>query len=322
MKSSFLIWIPSLQKFVRFYELKTKDLKFLEKAKKISHLEFLFATKELLENLLYNKNEISIGQLTMIDKYVILLYLRMISVGTSINCIVTCPECGESSNKKIDLNSFIIPMKDIIDKSYEKTIKSENFSFLCDLPNINKELELETWVSETEIDLNERINFSENYMAFLLNYIKEITIIDKTIKIDEMSYINQMNILKQIPSIHTTKIHNEYIKKIGNNFTNISLLSSKCKNPKCISTNIDFSLKSINELLKIILSQDMQEYIDKSLYLCGHNYTPKYIDSLPPAEIDLIVGLIEKSKTKKETSELPSFGENPTITRNTEFASF
>ena len=83
MQNTYNIWIPSLQKYHPFKEIKLKHLFFLYKGS-INEWDFNFSLYRLLKKLSFDPT-LDIDKLTIIDKYVIFIYLRMLCIGTMID---------------------------------------------------------------------------------------------------------------------------------------------------------------------------------------------------------------------------------------------
>ena len=102
--TSYLIWIPSIQEYKRFSEFTTKHQKHLSKLTE-EPLEFLFALNDIIKSLCVDN--LNFDKITLIDKYIICVYLRMRCIDTDLKLKITCPNCGVEFDTNINLNDVI-----------------------------------------------------------------------------------------------------------------------------------------------------------------------------------------------------------------------
>lgn len=324
MTSSYLIWVPSRQKYIRFREITFFHLKCLDKAKSVSHVEFLYCLTEILKEIIVKPEELPINTITVIDKYVIFLYLKMLCVGTTFECYTICPTCDKRSKTRIDLNSLIVPLSKTIDRNFRTEIKTGNYTFICDQPTIERELELETWFLNSEVNLTKH-NLSENYIIQLVNCIKQIKLQGELINFESLPISTQFDLISSIQTHHTNQIYKKFIQPMNKEFHSFDLFQGKCSDKKCAQTSLTFDFKSINDILKFVLGLKLEEYNDNILFLCkGWNFTPEYLDKCTLGEIELLINNINKIKEEEKARENPDQITNSAIEKisQSSFANF
>lgn len=301
MKNSYNIWIPSIQKFKRFSELTIKHGLYLYKSSILSESDFIYSLNHLLQELLIDKS-IDINKLTIIDKYVICVYLKMICSGTQVNYTLTCPECNENTTGSLNLNDLILPIKDIIDRKYEKTISSDVYDFTVNMPTLAKEQSVLDWYAEKDLSQYDNTNIPLNRTMRAVLHVSDISIGGISLNFSKLSVEDQITIIQKIPFFHISKIEQQHINHITKNLIDTEAFACPCKTEGC--NYISHSkMNTINDILRFILISSPEEYFAQVSFL-SHNYNmpPEYISGHTQSDLKILLDYLKKP-AKKETTE-------------------
>ena len=191
MKYKYTVWVPSLQKDIFATELTTRQQKELLKSTLVSNnIEFIENSNSILkENL-----DTEIDNLTLLDKLVILLKMRIKSIGSLMEYEFTCEHCNKRNKNKLDLipilnklNQFNLNLEQLKDTLIELDY---------DIPNIKNEQYL------NQLAGPEGEQFGEAYSQYVYNtvlfFVKNIKVGDKLISFDDMSITNRQTIISQL----------------------------------------------------------------------------------------------------------------------------
>jgi hypothetical protein len=298
MVQSNLIWIPSLQDFKRFLEITTKDHRILSKSMN-NDLEFIYSLNQLIKEK--SIDDIVVDDLTLIDKYIICLYLRIFSIGNDLTLTINCPSCGASFKHIMDINEFMESGIDVLDKKYEGTAEINGFSANLGIPTIGREYDI---IKHLELHKIKKQSLDGILTYNVISHIKSISIRDNEINFNDISVDNSIDILKRLPGSLFNKIKNEFITPISKSI-NPKILNLECKTPKCSPIDLELNLDNINDLLRLMFQESPVKILEE-IYLLGRygNTDPFYIDTLTPLERGIVVDAhITENKsgeTKKE----------------------
>lgn len=304
MIQSNLIWIPSLQEFKRFSEITTRDHRILTKSMH-SDLEFIYTLNELIKEK--SMENVDINRLTLIDKYIICLYLRIFSIGNKLSLSISCPTCGVEFSHNMDINQFMESGIDVLDKVYDESIDSENFSVDLGIPTIGNEYDIAKHLETNKI---KRGSLDSNLTHNVISHIKSLTIKtpkQTTINFSEISIDDSIKIIKSIPITLFNKIQNEFISPITDKI-HPKILNIPCKTKTCKNIDLELNLNNINDLLKLMFQESPVKILEE-IYLLGKygNANPFFIESITPIERELIIDAQireNKSKDSKEAAPL------------------
>ena len=238
------VFIPSLNKTIFFREINTSQQKRLIKAiidSPVFNTEFIFALRQIIkENCVDEK--IVTDNLTILDKFVIALSMRSVSIGDSYEVEIECPneKCKTPYKQTLSLKEITDKAKSI--KLVNKTITDESGKFSCDcsIPTISIEYQLEkefrSNVDDSDIKNVEeaRKMIGEVFIGEIVKYINTLTVVtpEKTIQFsfNNVSMQNRITLIEQLPDKFIKKII-EYINDISKEVDKVSLLNFECK--KC-----------------------------------------------------------------------------------------
>ena len=185
--TSYRVWIPSKQKYIRIYELNCEQFRSIVKVID-DEPEFDFIIKDTLQKLIYDK-EINIEDFSILDLFTIYLQLKIRSCGPKLKLTSICTKCDSKSNINIDLNNLINSLATHIDRSFESSFSYNNISVTCDVPYVNVREENFSTVT----DINKNI---DNY---LYSFIKGLTINNNYIDLKNLKFDEKINICQNLP---------------------------------------------------------------------------------------------------------------------------
>ncbi len=295
--TSYLIWIPSLQEFKRFKEFKTKHQRELSKLVD-ENLEFIYALNSILKNLCMD--DLNFNQLTIIDKYIICLYLRIRCIGEVLPLTLSCPKCGVQFIENVNINTLIQNNISILDKKYTEIIYIDNYSITCDVPLLSHEYDLLKFLETKQIDKN---SVDHIHLFYTFSYIKNLTIKNTTIDFSSISLENVINILTQVPSKVIRAVQTEFMVPLLNLFKP-GVLNVPCPTKSCPPFVIDLNLNYINDIIKLLFQESPLELLREIYYLSKQcHLNPQYIDNITPKERDVLMTfLIEENKADREAA--------------------
>lgn len=297
MVASNLIWIPSLQDFVRFGEISSKEHRILAKTLE-NELEFI----NTLNRLIFEKclDEIDLSSLTILDKYVICIYLRVYSIGQEITISADCPNCGNKFSKTVDINKFIESGISVLDKQYKETIKLGNFEITCGIPTIHREYDLLKTIEKQNI---EKGSIDEAMTHNIISYIESIKIKNKCIELRDLKPEDQIKLFKSIPSNIFLKVKNEFISPICQTIRP-SILNLECKTEGCESIEIELNMENINSLIRLLFQESPLSMLQELYFLSRYGkIDPFFLESLTPIEKKLIIDTHIKQNEKESSGK-------------------
>lgn len=232
------LWIPSLNRTTKFEEINTSQQKRLIKSlldESIYNTEFTDTFKEILKENCVD-TEIDIGSLTIFDKLVLGIGMRINSIGPIIETNINIDsEEGKKIPTKVEIN-----LKEIYDniqttinlnafKSLVISNPNYSFSLKCDLPTIqtesivNKELKkLEKNNSSNKVAQS----ISTAFVGELIKYVQDAEIIEdgarRNIGWEKLSFNDKKTIVEMFNS-HLLKDIVKYIDDIKTEFNKIDL---------------------------------------------------------------------------------------------------
>jgi len=216
-KKSINIFLPSFGKKEKFLPFTLKQQKtILGKLPTDSTGIIMFHNifNEIIQE--NTENRISLHELNLFDRISIILHYRASSLGNVI----------ESDTGKINLNDVL---KKLTDYDYKKifeeiTVSLKDISATLCVPNliydskVNKEMakKIKNITSPQEA-------VSELFTSEILKYIKSINIFDSNINLYELSYVEKLEVIENLPGTFVKKIFDfiQKIKELENELTTI-----------------------------------------------------------------------------------------------------
>jgi hypothetical protein len=285
MQETTWVWVPSFQMEFRTKLITSSQQKVISfHIENEDDFEFSKITTDLLEENIIDKKE-TIRQWTILDKFFVLLQLRIKSYGHII----------ETQSGKIDLTEFIKEVAFFADNKFQYIFEKNNIVYECGLPTIQNELEsLGLRRSKNKEDQN----LSKIYDEPLWGYIQKITINSETIYFEDMDLNDRIEVFEQIP-INITR-------EIKNNFINVINESIEYKNfINFPEYKLDFNMQNASIVCKFILSYPIKYITEEYYALVQNHYSEMYIDSRPVCERMSIINLLKDKheELEKENGE-------------------
>lgn len=253
---SYEIFVPSLNRFVLFREINTAQQKKLVKSiidSPVFNTEFIFAIREIIEENCADSSVV-IDDLTIYDKLLIAMNMRINSIGNDLILNLKCTDCEKTHPIKLKLDDLLSSIKDSINIEYEKVIEDDTktFKVYCELPSIYTEYNMENeFRRNTKIQVENEKELRETignvFISELAKYIYKIEIKneDKIIELDlkTMKFKDRIQLIEKL-NVKLLKKIVEYISGIKKEFDKIFLVKIKCDCEK--QTNIEqrFSIDS------------------------------------------------------------------------------
>lgn len=175
--------IPSLKKDVPFNEINTSQQKRLVKSvldSPVYNTEFIYTFREILKENCQDPS-IDIDNLTIIDKLILALGLRMKSVGDKIEVDVQTKN-GETVSAGLEIPKILQMALDNLTDIPPKTIEDPFFIIECSIPTIGIEYKLEkelrNKITNIEIeDMEElRKTVGDAFIGEVVKYISKISV--------------------------------------------------------------------------------------------------------------------------------------------------
>lgn len=305
MNNSYLIWIPSIQNFLRFQELSWEQLRLIVKVIDESPIELIYQCNSLLKSNLLG--DFDYKKLTILDRFIIFLYLKIHSCGKNINLSKVCTQCQQTTKLQININQLIDQLATKIDRSFRELIIYENFTAECDIPTIDTEYQI--YLNNMVLTNSVKGVENEELNSYVMSHITKLIIGDKRISLSKFSYNERLSILNGLPAGLFTAIYSNYITNIHNLVKDIEFLSIKCDNKQCKEEfSIKFDFSNINELLKIVYKDNTIESIfaDFMVLSTKAHLNTDFLSRLSPAEIDIFLNIskqIDQQNKRDEAQE-------------------
>ena len=292
--SSYLIWIPSLQDYRRFEEMTTTHQLMLLKSS--NELEFIYNINTLIFSLCVDT--INFQSLTLIDKYIIALYLRMYSIGTDIEFSLNCPKCGVEFSTKVDLNDVIENNVSVLDRPYEQEIISGKYSIICDIPTCGRDYNI--LKLKSSLDIQE--NSVESLFTFnLFSHIKKLKISGKLIDLSKYTLEEVIQICKELPMSVIQDMQTKFMIPLSKTFIP-KLLNVPCQTEKCPPFEYNLNVQNINEAIQLLYSGSPITIMQEIYYLSKYaNMSAEFLNTVSPKEREMFLKfLIDDKKEERE----------------------
>lgn len=251
-------------------ELKLKHFKTLLKT--LLSDDNLNDTYYNLTNILIEiTNKKDIEQLSVIDYLLVILYVRCVSIGNTIQL-----EIDGDQNKIININLYKIIelLIDSIKFSFKQTVN--DFSITYTVPTITDFLFLKD-------DIYNLLTFKK--------YIKTIDIPHyQTIEVSNLDNNVFLEFFKSLPASYSTIII-KHVATIIEELNNINLLGYLTEQ------NLSLFLNQENFIfiLQLLFSKNLLPLYENIFALCKFtNLTPEYLENCTPGEYTIFVKLLEK----------------------------
>lgn len=298
MKNSSLIWIPSLQNYLRFEELDNDQYRTLLKVlDDPTEIEFFYQLNKIIgQNIL---SDFDTNKLTTVDRFIVCVFLKMRSCSPHISLTKNCEKCKTSSSLKIDLEQLILSLAPKIDRKFGQIINFNPYSCLCDIPSIKTEYD----IFSTGMILNEdRKSLDNLFDNYIMSHIRKVWVNTTPFDFDSLELLDKKQVFSQLPAGLTDAIRNEFLSPIHDSLSDISFVKFPCKCGEVFDLN--FQINFISDLIKIVFRDNSVE----SILLDTFNLASTHIDAnflmkLSPKEMNIMTELLKESHKQKENSK-------------------
>jgi hypothetical protein len=255
---AYSIYVPSLEREVMFREINTAQQKKLVKSvidSPVFNTEFIFTLREIIKENCVD-SDVNVDELTIYDKLMISLHMRIYSIGNELTITSKCPECDKVHNRLIKLNDLLDSVKEKLNVSTYKEIEDESkvFKVYCQIPKIKTEYDLEKeFRKNTKIEVKDENELRETlgniFISELVKFISKIEVVNKEenkiIELDLLT-MNFSDRIKLIERLNTKLLKGivEYISSIKKEFDKILLLKINCDCDKKVEIEKRFSIDS------------------------------------------------------------------------------
>lgn len=292
--TSYRIWIPSKQKYVRMLELNCEQYRNLLKVLDEDE-EFNFALNNIINTNLYN-SEYKLSDFTIIDKFVIFLQLKIRSCGEKLALVRICDKCGEKTNISIDLNYMINKLAPFIDKSFGREFVFNNMRIFCDIPSIKDSDDEDS----EKIDINKKLDF------YLYSFIKNLKIGDNSINLENFKESEKIKVCETLPFPIINHIRENYLNVINSNLLNVMFLNNVCKNQNCKNDfEINLDINNINDLIRILFSDEspLNVLVRYANVSTNSHFDFSFYKNISPNELKILSKMIGDSNQNSEPAQ-------------------
>lgn len=272
-KFSYSVYIPSLHREVRFYELHNKEyfhvLKFIQNNDDEGLSDLL---EHILRELVVEKG--IIDQFTRVDKYCAIMYIIMICVGNQLEYTLVCDETKKEYSVAIIISSIIGMINELDYGNIEIEIG----------PGAHLIMSIPTSLSGP----------SENIM-------KSLHINDSVFDLTSMTSEQVDNIMDSIPYSTYASLH-DTIAMIHRECNDIIFFEYKSPFSEESSSMFRFNIynNTFFDFIKLLLRDDLLNYY--KIYhalITRFNYDASYIESITPSELKTYLTLIREDNEER-----------------------
>jgi len=314
MQNTYLIWIPSIQKNIRFKELTNSQYRIiLKNLDDDTDLDFLYNLNNIIKNNIVDDFDYKL--FTIIDRFVIFLYFKILSCSPLLDLVKKCEKCEKEDKIRINLNDLLDVLGPVIDKSFIHHVEYDNYpiSVICDVPTIDYEYQNLLFCADYNIKTDTLENNIEKY---LFGYIKQLVHNGTIIELNKLSMQEKKIAINKIPANIILKIKQEYLEPIFQEFRNVVFLDMKCKD---CGTNFELKLETnnINPLLKMFFRDNtlnglLGEYFNVA---STAHISNEFFNDSSPRELNILHDFAKSTHTSNDKpqnnpNEIDLFAQN------------
>mgnify|MGYP003638473385 CR=1 FL=1 len=334
MQQTYLNWIPSVQRYVRFNEFTTQHQLFLSKARQFDptevDLEFTYTLNQVLSELC--TEDIDFDMLTVVDKFACVLQMVIACFGSTQKFSMACPKCENGLSIDVDFNKHLQMIAPKLDHNFVQVLKvGDDCSLTCNVPTIGNEYMALQWLADKGRPGSEDEQIDTFFDMSVASYITNISVGEHNVNLVKMPFKEKREIFMSLPLPYLQQVKEDYIANIDEVLTPFDLDQIKCT---CgYVNNITFSVGSLNMLVRLFLNAGSPEAMYQDLYDLATKVElpPQYVLTITPGERSAYKQIHRKQQQAKsreeqiENSELDSadfdndgpLGQEPTPERLT-----
>lgn len=281
------IWIPSLQRYEYAKEFSNEQYRNLLKV-----LDDDQGFDRQLEKTFHEifENSQIVKLLTMIDKFVVFLQMKIYSYSEDLVLTMTCDKCGFQTKISKNLNSLLDDLANTIDKPFGQMLEIKKYVFHLDVPPA-----FGNFITSDTID--DKIN------KYLYSFIKNIFLDGKNFHLDSKDSSSKNIICKSLPFDVMLTLKGHVIDPIYKILKNILEIKKKCSNPACSEIlNLSFDANTLDDAIKILMKDDSAvNFIAEYASIASKTHLGyDFFQNTTPAEMKLISAFLEKEESSKE----------------------
>lgn len=300
MCNSFLIWIPSIQNYLRFSELTNDQYRCLLKVlDDPTEVEFFYQLNQTIKNNLITPFDVDL--LTTIDRFIICVFLKMYSCSSHISLTRVCEKCKNSSTINLDLSKSIPVLAPKIDKKFLTSIQYEMYRCQVDIPTIKTEYE----IFENSLIKNEdRTSLDNVYDNYIISHIKTLNVEDNLVDFNALDLKSKKMVFSKLPAGLIDNIRNEFLTPIHESLVDISFMDMSCVGCK-EKFDLKFQINFISDLIKIIFKDNSIGSLMMDVYNLGTaaHIDPNFLMQISPMEMGILVDYAKEINKQKSESK-------------------
>ena len=298
MKFTYPVYVPSIDRHINFRELPNKFyiviLKFLANEDNTNLEKYL---NKIIDNL---NDDIKSCDLNKIDKFCILISLRITCIGPDVTLEMTCAETDQKYKGSIDLYN-ILKMVSQLHTTKERVCN------VC--KGIKAYLSTPTSLHYGKIS---------SPISTIVDVIHRLEIGDKTYNLSTLTIDEKNKILGTLPGKNFKTIL-KYADNTQKNFKDLVVFKDKSphiENSNVTEYKIGLYDNSMYEMIKLCYNSHIANYYTTIFTLCDTmNFTADYVENITPAESSLFIQQkrveIENKKQQQQQQTGPTVGTSP-----------
>ena len=284
------VFLPGLNKNVWAKEITCRSYKALIKSLYSKDDEsFILHSNNIVEQIVPG---ILQGGLNVIDKVVLLVNARAVSVNPDLKLTATCIQTKQTFEYTVRLDEIFNKLSTIQYSS--QTI----FGEITVYHSIAKAKDEQWFLSKTPEQL---------YTCQLASCIDKIQTKNENIDFSKLTFEDRCAIAEKLPMQTTTGIL-KHLLKVEENNTNCKLLSiySPFSKQVAVETPLSIDTNILREFCKLLFTDDLNNIYQLTFNLVSSlGFNGEYIESLPPAEMYLYWALHLQKENQQKEAERP-----------------
>ncbi len=233
---------------------------------------------------------------TIIDRFILLLQLKIHSHTSHMKLTRICEKCEDSNDFMIDLNAVIESLATTVDRSFKEEFQAGSTIVICDTPYVSA-LDSASPVDRTDLDTR--------LTQYLYSFIQSWEIHDMLIDFNTLTRDEKHTVCGRIPFEVLNRIKREYIDPIHTTLRDLLLITHRCGG--CgDELKVGFDINNMTDACRILFRDDSAINV-LSLYAnvssqCHFDFN--FYKNLTPAELTLLyTSLSTKEKPPEDTGE-------------------
>lgn len=284
------IWIPSQQKYQRFLEMKCEQYRAILKSVD-EDADFDFTINQVILQCCQDP-EVRLDQYTIIDRFILLLQLKIHSHTSRMKLTRICEKCQEETEFIIDLNSVIENLSTALDRPFKQVFRSGNTEVSCDIPYV---------CAFNEYSPMDRSDLDARLVQYLYSFIQSLEIHEHFIDLNTLTRKEKYTVCGALPFQLLSRIKSEYIDVIHTTLKDLLLITHRCGG--CgDELKVGFDIHNMTDACRVLFRDDSAINI-LSLYAnvssqCHFDFN--FYKNITPAELVLLHNSLSTKETPPE----------------------